>query len=674
MKTANRKLSRLLACALVFLLALTCAVPVFAERTSVKQDNLQVVIHNNEGLPGMSTNQFTVYQLFTGTPYKEKEQANEEYGADNWNNYTLADVKWGSSVTDNGDALLKALQGVTDEWATKDGKNVFEGITDAAGLAKVLEANNTNDFMQHFATTVAAVSGLQAVPVVPVLTDGKDAEGKSLDAEDYLTYTFTDPGYYMFADTHNLSTTEADARSEYIIAVLGDQEINLKASVPTVDKEIVGGNNGKKGDAAGISDYVQFKLTGTLPKNFEDFSDYQYTFHDTLSAGLTYVSDSAHTLTVTVYPTEKDAAASTNGVTVPITYGENIVNYSVSETGSEQEGPKCNLEVKFDDLKKLMNAESEAIKVTDKSVIVVTYYAQVNENAVIGSKGNPNEVFLEYSNDPNHEGTGKTVEKKVYVYAFGLDLTKIGSDADHATGKGLSGAGFVMSKKVDNDTYYAQFEDVKDGETVTGRRLTGWVKQASPATSPDVDVEKLMNAYTDAKKALDKAKEADRQTAQATLDAAKQALEAYLLESGDKGEIPDITGLDEGTYALKEVIVPDGYNTPEKDFDITIKANISTEGEGKLQSVTYTHDGKATTYKETYAEGDADSADAGTLAPRFESGLLKDEITNQKAPFLPFTGGIGTLVFYVLGIALIAGAVTYLVIVSKKRNKAEETA
>ena len=105
MKTANRKFSRLMACVLVFLLALTAAFPVFAAPTNVDQDNLQVVIHNNDGLPGMSTNQFTVYQLFTGTPNKEKEQGNDEYGADNWNNYTFADVKWGESITDNGEAL-----------------------------------------------------------------------------------------------------------------------------------------------------------------------------------------------------------------------------------------------------------------------------------------------------------------------------------------------------------------------------------------------------------------------------------------------------------------------------------------------------------------------------------------------------------------------------------------
>jgi hypothetical protein len=61
----------------------------------------------------------------------------------------------------------------------------------------------------------------------------------------------------------------------------------------------------------------------------------------------------------------------------------------------------CTFEVIFKDLKKVTGAT-----ITADSKIVVEYTAELNENAVIGYVGNPNEMQLEYSNNPNWEGTG----------------------------------------------------------------------------------------------------------------------------------------------------------------------------------------------------------------------------------------------------------------------------
>lgn len=41
---------------------------------------------------------------------------------------------------------------------------------------------------------------------------------------------------------------------------------------------------------------------------------------------------------------------------------------------------------------------------TNNSVITVEYTAQLNENAVLGTAGNPNTVHLEFSNNPNQAG------------------------------------------------------------------------------------------------------------------------------------------------------------------------------------------------------------------------------------------------------------------------------
>ena len=710
MKTANRTFSRLLACALVFLLALTFAVPALAVPEK-GPGNLKVTIRNNEGLPTMKTDQFNVYQLFVGNAKKEDVAVGEnEWDAFSWNNYTLADIQWGRSVKDNGNALLTALKGLQladAEWAfaypkgpdgsdltEEDKVNIFADVMTAAQLAEVLAQHSDNHFMQNFAKVALEKGGLDALKIVTELTEGQDGSEppKDDDSKDTLTYTFTEPGYYLFAEDAS-KHTEGDAVSEYMLAVVGEQDILLKASVPTVDKDIVEGITDKKGNAAGVGDYVQFKLTGTLPKNFDDFDVYEYIFHDTLSKGLEFVQyDLTHPLEVRIYESTEDADKNVTLGKDPLKDSD---DYKVVTTGTEKTDPKCNLEVSFENLKTLVTEP----EITAQSAIVVTYWAKVTKDAVLLSSGNPNTVLLEYSNDPNNDGTGKTKEKRVYVYTFGLDLTKVDGGK-----KPLKGAGFLLKNEDGNyaifenqwvltaedyssQTFYASKElaGAANGDglgKVTGpvRRLAGWTTTDSEPTTASVDA--LVKDYQDKKKAFDRASYDDQKepsgSAYVALQAAKSELTKYLLESGEDGAIPDVYGLDAGDYTLPEVIVPDGYNTPKEDFDLSITANIDENG--LLKYVEYKHGEEAVKkYMETYAGGDTDPAvpkddTADNMIAHFKTGLVQDNIENQKAPFLPFTGGIGTLIFYILGIALIAGAVTYLVIASKKRKKAEENA
>lgn len=699
MKTKEHIFPRLLCVALVIMMALAAVVPAFAaaaESGAEEQDNLTVRIRNNEGLPAMSKDQFSVYQLFKGSAHKESDEAEtNEWDAFSWNNYTLADIVWGDSVSTNVAITLKTILSFS-EWAKvgKDGKNVFDDwtiveekengvkIPSAVQLAEILAAHPENDFMQHFANTVMQVPGLK--PLKLTAPEGKTNPEVSCDrsdnhSSDSLTFTFTEPGYYMFAET-GVQNEINDAVSEYILAVLGDQDILLKASIPTVDKEIVKDTGDEdpstkdvKGDAAGVSDYVQFKLIGTLPKNIADYESYKYVFHDTLSKGLTYVSGNddekeTHPLTVTVYPSKTDADNGTGGTVVPMTYGVDSAtnNYTVSTPGKEEPAPQCSLEISFADLKALKkDGESAAISLTSESVVVVTYYAKVTEDAVIGSAGNPNDVYLEYSNDPNHDGTGRTNEERVYVYAFGLDLTKVASD----TGAGLEGAGFVLKNEEGEYAYFkdqytnkerTEFSDTKTESCTEGpvRRLIGWA---------DADwVENWIESYEAAEKALEKAKRADKDEAESAVYTAKSALSSYLLESGEKGKIPDVYGLDEGKYTLSEIITPDGYNTMD-DYEFSIKAVIDENG--ILKSVTYTPASGIPIKYDDLRDGPD-----GDIAVRFKSGLLPDNLINQKAPFLPFTGGRGTVIFYAVGGALIVGVVVYLAVSSKKRRKTDNNA
>lgn len=113
-------------------------------------------------------------------------------------------------------------------------------------------------------------------------------------------------------------------------------------------------------------------------------------------------------------------------------------------------------------------------------------------------------------------------------------------------------------------------------------------------------------------------------------------------------------GLDAGTYVLKEVTPPTGYN---KINDITFTI-----------SATHTNDGDATplTLTELTAT-DPFTAEAGTGGVKY-NGIISADIENEAGPLLPETGGVGTTMFYVIGAALLLGAGVLLI--SKKRMSA----
>ena len=106
-----------------------------------------------------------------------------------------------------------------------------------------------------------------------------------------------------------------------------------------------------------------------------------------------------------------------------------------------------------------------------------------------------------------------------------------------------------------------------------------------------------------------------------------------VLTTNDKGKIK-ISGLDSNTYYLREIKAPAGYNTLKEDVQVVITG--ATKGEGS--KLTYT--------------------------------TVLAEIENLSGTVLPSTGGMGTTIFYVLGSALVLGAVVLLV--TKKRMSTKD--
>ena len=79
--------------------------------------------------------------------------------------------------------------------------------------------------------------------------------------------------------------------------------------------------------------------------------------------------------------------------------------------------------------------------------LCVNYTAVLNDKAdfyIIGEGKNTNTAYLEYSNNPNGEGTGKTPESSVHAWTFAMIVSKI----DGTTKAPLTGAMRILRSAI----------------------------------------------------------------------------------------------------------------------------------------------------------------------------------------------------------------------------------
>lgn len=296
----------------------------------------------------------------------------------------LSNIKWGSSVSNSA------------------------SLGDAAAVAEKLDTNYTG------------ADKITVDDLLKMITLGDSVANSGNTSNPYVISGLA-AGYYLVKDQDGSLTGDNDAYTEYIVKVVGNVTATPKSDVPEVEKKVKDINDSTDDamtdwqDSADydIGDSVPFQLKATLADNVSSYTTYKVVFHDTLSKGLTYKDDAK------VYIDGKE----TNGFTVTST-----VNADGTTT----------LTVSCDDVK--------ALGAGNSSVITVEYTATLNENAVLGSSGNPNEVYLEYSNNPNksEEGdneTGNTPEDKVIVFTYKTIVNKVDEK-----GNPLTGAEFTLEK------------------------------------------------------------------------------------------------------------------------------------------------------------------------------------------------------------------------------------
>ena len=410
---------------------------------------------------------------------------------------------------------------------------------------------------------------------VPLTVSGKTASVSGLTMGVYLV-TATG-GTAVYRPTVAMITPEESNGSW---TIMENAQVGLKSSPVSLVKTITAVNgsadttavssDGKRA-VAGIGDTVSYKLEVDVPEYPSQSVSRIFTITDTMPDGLTLQTD---------------------GIKVVDQAGDEITIPTELITATER-----TLTINLDN----------SNLITGKTKLVVTYDAQLNASATIGTEGNVNTAELTYTNNPYVtvpadtdfaakaravSGSDNTKNTKTFmdiatVYTFGIEVAKVAK----GTKTGLRGAVFELKLK---DTTQ------KIGFTGSG------------------------GAYT---------KAADGTAA---------------LTTGTDGKLT-LKGLAPGTYKLKETKAPAGYVLSAGETEITI-ADTDFDGipDSKEQPTTDT-----TTTQTTEKDKD--------------NGLVSITVENTKGFTLPRTGGIGTVLFSMIGIVLMGSGVLLVAVFLRKR-------
>ena len=565
--------------ALALVLALTLLLAMSATVFAADDTTYTITISGDNVVAGHT---YEAYQIFKGD-LAEKDSKT-----------ILSNIEWGSGV--NGDALLTALK------ADATLGNDFNDCTTAAQVADVLATYGRDaEKTQQFAKLAGA--NLNAA-VARTSTWNESGTNYSISS--------LAPGYYLVKDKDD-SAPSSDAYTRYILQVVHNVTVNAKTDVPTVDKNIKEGDTSVKANNASIGDVINYEVKSAVP-DMTGYTKYFFVLNDTMSKGLTFNNDVAVTIGGTTLGADKYTVAyntdTATGITTIEIVIKNFINY------------------------------------TKGNAILVTYSATLNQDASLDPvAGNPNKVQLTYSNNPNVDGngdpqnpdkpgegapTGKTPESETKTYVTGIKLTKVDGQNKNQT---LTGAKFEikgegmkvvlvnkeMYKKSASGAYYM----LKNGKYT----------KTVPVTDKNAEGYNA-DQYDDVNQKYEKVTVVTKETVPTEINAT-----GYVDEKG----VLTFEGLGEGTYTIKEIVAPNGYNLLKAPIKVEIKANATFD---KCEW-TVTADGKPVTA---------------------DNNLYAFLIENKSGAELPSTGGIGTTVFYVLGGLLVVCA-GVLLITKRRMNK-----
>lgn len=532
--------------------------------------------------------------------------------------------------------LTEILKGVADDPATTDvDETVNPGITSeiAGELAKLITAETPK-------TSKTAADG-KAELTIPENKHGLYmALITPVNADTVYNPVFVASDYNKTNTSASWSITENATYSDTSAAKKSTTELKKTAST-TEDNW-----DDKKWTTTAIGDTVSYTVETTIPGYGEVYTNPTFKITDKL----TDLKLKANTVTL-VAP-----AGLTKKVGDATEYDYEV---TTSDTGYTISFSAAYLK-----------------KVKVPTAVKVTYDAIVTTTAPVHVNTEKNEVATEFSHNPSDESDHGFKKDTTQHYTFSIDADGLGSDSTQS-GKKTSE---IVKIGVD-----------ASGNPITETKTTSEISPRNYVTGPLAEAK--FRLYTDT-----------NGTEYVPKDASGNDLQPLKIVSGADGRLKvegaseyGIHGLDAGTYYLEEVEAPAGYVRDTVKHKIVIAAQTTertvteytkngqtwiSEAAYNALSDTEKADYKSYTFKTDVLSGYTVTIDDNTSATAkytFKNNGTDAEIdwteeppvelpfpiTNTQGTELPSTGGIGTVIFYVLGAALVIGC--GIVLVSRRR-------
>ncbi|MDD2978640.1 MAG: SpaA isopeptide-forming pilin-related protein [Hespellia sp.] len=192
--------------------------------------------------------------------------------------------------------------------------------------------------------------------------------------------------YTVSGSDSEMSADPVDANSNWTLVT---NDAYAKSTTPSIEKTIVDGGNGDKGDDVAIGDTVKFRIDTAIPSYSKEYTTVVVKISDALSTGLTLTQDSI----ATNLPED---------------------SYTITKSASGFE----------------ITINSDYALAHGNDTVYVTYSAVLNDQAGINFDPNTNTATLEYSNNPSKADETKKTDDKTYTYTFGIDSKLFGSSSE----------------------------------------------------------------------------------------------------------------------------------------------------------------------------------------------------------------------------------------------------